>query len=219
MKLPIIITNFKAYERAYGRRALELAKIHEKVAKETGVNFVVAVQHTDIAFISSEVSIPVFAQHIDPISFGAGTGRILPEAVKEAGAKGTLINHSEYRVADISRIKKKIDRAEEVDLVTVVCAESLIEAEAFAKLNADFVAIEPPELIGGDISVSKANPDIIRDAVKSIGRDRVIVGAGIKTGEDVRIALKLGACGILLASGITKSEDPEMVLRDLVKGI
>lgn len=219
IKLPVIVTNFKAYELAIGKKAVELAKIHQKVSKELAVSIVVAVQHTDIALVSQAVSIPVFAQHIDAISFGASTGYVLPEAVKDAGACGSLINHSERYVGDIQKIKRKIERARDVGLICIVCAPNLTEAIAIANLEPDLIAIEPPELIGGDLSVSKANPDIIKDAVRCIPNVPVLVGAGIKNSEDVRIALKLGAKGVLLASGVAKAPDPEAVLRDLANGI
>lgn len=219
MKFPVIITNFKTYENAYGQKAVELAKIHEKVARDTGFTFMVAVQYTDITMVSQAVSIPVLAQHIDAVGFGSSTGYVLPEAVKAAGAAGTLINHSERHIGDIARIKRKIERAKEVSLITVVCAQNPTEAAAINLLKPDFVAVEPPALIGGDISVSKADPQIIKDSVAVVDSGKLLVGAGIKDGEDVRIALELGACGVLLASGVTKSLDPEKVLRDLVSKI
>jgi triosephosphate isomerase len=85
------------------------------------------------------------------------------------------------------------------------------------------VAVEPPELIGGDISVTKANPRIVEDtvdAVKEANRSvSVLCGAGIKTGADVKAALDLGADGVLLASGVVRAKDPRAALLDLVKYI
>lgn len=217
MKLPTIITNFKTYESATGDEALKLAKIHEKVAKEMGMSIAVAVQTADISRVASEVDIPIFAQHIDPVGFGSYTGHILPETVKQAGAFGTLLNHSEHRL-DREVLKDAISRAKEVGLYVVCCAEDPQEGKELLEFGPDLVAVEPPELIGGDISVCSASPDVIKGAVNLIG-DKVLVGAGVKNAEDVRVALKLGAKGVLLASGITKAEDPEEVLKDLAKGL
>lgn len=218
MDLPIIITNFKTYESATGDRALELAKIHEKVAKETGVNIGVAVQAVDLKMIASAVEIPVFAQHVDAVEYGAGTGHILPEAISKAGAVGTLLNHSERRI-NAGDLEKSIIRAKEAGLYVIVCAENADEGAEINKFNPDLIAVEPPELIGGDISVSTANPEIIKESVEKIGAGKVLVGAGVKTGNDVKIANELGGSGILLASGITKAENPEEVLKDLVSGL
>ena len=96
-------------------------------------------------------------------------------------------------------------------------------SKAAAQLVPDFVAVEPPELIGGDISVSKAQPELVKDsveAVKAVSPDvKVLCGAGVKNGEDVKSALELGAKGVLLASGVVKAKDAEAVMRDLIKGL
>jgi len=213
----MIITNFKTYESATGQRAIELAKIHEKAAKKTGVEIMVAVQPTDLMAVAKAVKIPVLAQHIDFVGMGGFTGHITAEAVKAAGAKGTLLNHSERRLPrDV--LAKSIKRAKELGLMTVVCAATPEEGATFLEFEPDLIAVEPPELIGGDISVSSAQPDIIKNAAKLIGKDKLLVGAGVKNGKDVKIALKLGAKGVLLASGVTKAKDPMAVLVDLAGG-
>lgn len=217
MNLPIIVTNFKTYESASGEKALILAKIHEKVAKETGASIAIACQAVDLQMIASQVSIPVFAEHFDNAGFGSFTGKITPEAIKASGAFGSLLNHSENRLR-LDVLEESIAFGKKLGLYIIACANSPESGKAVSAFNPDLIAIEPPELIGGDISVSNANPEIISDAVKLIGEGKVLVGAGIKTGEDVRKAMELGAVGVLLASGITKAKDPEAVLRDLVKG-
>lgn len=214
----MIIVNFKTYESATGEAALRLAKIHEEVANETGHSIGIAVQATDLWRICKEVSIPVYAQHIDPVEFGSATGHILPEAIKATGAIGTLLNHSERRL-ERTVLEASIKRAKEVGLKVIVCAKDPEEGESFLEFEPELIAVEPPELIGGDISVSTAQPEIIEHAAKLIGRDKLLVGAGVKNGKDVKIALQLGAKGVLLASGVTKAEDPKAVLRDLAAGL
>lgn len=214
----MIITNFKTYQSASAENAVNLAKIHQEVALETGADIRVAVQAIDLHRVAEAVNIPVMAQHIDPIGFGSHTGHILPEAVKAIGASGTLLNHSERRL-DKDTLQRAIERAKEVGLTTIVCAESPEEGASFLEFDPDFIAVEPPELIGGDISVSTSQPEIIEHAAKLIGKDKLLVGAGVKNGEDVKIAIKLGAKGVLLASGVTKAEDPKAVLMDLATGL
>ena len=82
----------------------------------------------------------------------------------------------------------------------------------------DYVAIEPPELIGSGIPVSKADPGIVRNSVAAVTDPnvKVLCGAGISKGEDVKAALELGTVGVLLASGVVKAKDPKAALRDLV---
>ena len=217
MAFPVLITNFKTYKSATGQKALELAKIHEKVAVESGVNIVIAVQNVDIRFISAHVSIPVLAQHFDPYPQGKNTGFTLAEALKEGGAAGSLLNHAEHKI-DHHILNEAIVKARELGLFTVVCAVDSVEANEVAAFRPDCIAVEPPSLIGGDVSVSKAAPHIIKESIGAVPHMPILVGAGVKNAEDVRIALQLGASGVLLASGITTAKDPEAVLRDLVKG-
>ncbi len=219
MDLPTIIVNFKIYEQAVGEQAVELAKIHERVAKETGASIAVAVNALDLEKVIQAVDIPVFAQHIDPVSYGSGTGKILPEHVKAMGAYGTLLNHAEYQVGD-GHLKDGIAKCKELGLFTVVCVNTPEKGKQIAEdYDPDLIAVEPPDLIGGDVSVSKADPKIIEDSVGLLGEGKVLVGAGIKNGEDVKIALSLGASGVLLASGVTKADDPYSVLADLAAGL
>jgi len=215
VRVPIILVNFKTYAEGTRKKALELAKICEKVGKETDVSVGVAPQLADISLVASTVSIPVFSQHIDPISYGSFTGHVLPEAVKEAGAVGTLINHSERRLklADIDAI---VSRTRENSLVSVVCSNNTAVSAAVAALKPDMVAVEPPELIGTGIPVSKAKPEVVSGTVEAVRRVNpdvtVLCGAGITRGEDVAAALRLGTRGVLVASGIVKAKDPYSVL-------
>jgi triosephosphate isomerase len=218
MKLPAIIVNFKTYESSTGEKALKLAKIHEKISKKTGKTIGVCVQAADIYRISKAVKIPVFSQSIDDVEFGAHTGHILPEAIKQAGAYGTLLNHSEKQVP-MDVLRNLIIKAKKVGLFTIVCANSPKKAAEIAKLNPDLIAVEPPELIGGDISVSKAKPEVIKKAALAVGKNKLLVGAGVKNNEDVKIAIKLGAKGILVASGVVQAKNPGEALLDLAKGL
>jgi len=213
---PMIIVNFKTYLESTGKRAIELARQAEKAAKETGANIIVVPQFVDLARVAEAVEIPVFAQHVDPIKPGNSTGHVLAEAVKEAGAVGTLINHSErqLRLIDIDAI---IALTKEKGLVSCVCANNPSVSAAVAAMHPNITSVEPPELIGSGISVSKAQPEIVTDTVKLVQKVdpkmTILCGAGISTADDVSIALKLGTRGVLVASGIVKAKDPYSVLR------
>ncbi|MCW4044084.1 MAG: triose-phosphate isomerase [Candidatus Bathyarchaeota archaeon] len=214
---PIIIVNFKTYLEATGRKAVELAEKAEKVTRETNVCIAVAPQFVDIARVAHAVEIPVFAQHIDPIKPGSCTGHVLAEAVKEAGAVGTLINHSE-RQLKLAHIDATVKLARETDLVSCVCVNNPSVSAAAATLKPDIVSIEPPELIGTGVAVSKAQPEVVTDTVKLVRGINpsvtILCGAGISRGEDVRVALKLKTQGVLVASGIVKAKDPYSILRE-----
>jgi len=222
LQVPIIIVNYKTYSEATGKKAVKLSKIAEEVSMESGVNVGVAPQFVDIASIADAVSIPVFSQHIDPITPGSFTGHILLESVKEAGAVGTLINHSERRLKmfDIEAI---ITKTRESDLVSVVCTNNAAVSAAAAALKPDMIAVEPPELIGTGIPVSKSKPEVVSgtvELVKRINPDVVtLCGAGITKGEDVTAALRLGTEGVLVASGIVKAKDPRKILLEFTEAI
>ncbi|UCC58533.1 MAG: triose-phosphate isomerase [Candidatus Bathyarchaeum sp.] len=222
LRVPIIIVNYKTYSEATGKKAVKLSKIAEEVSMESGVNIGVAPQFTDIASIADTVSIPVFAQHIDPIAPGSFTGHILLESVKEAGAIGTLINHSERRLK-LFNIEATVTKTRESGLASVVCTNNAGVSAAAAALKPDMIAVEPPELIGTGIPVSKAKPEVVSETVelvKSINPEVVtLCGAGITTGEDVAAALRLGTKGVLVASGIVKAKDPRKVLLEFSEAI
>jgi len=222
MRLPVIVLNFKVYPEVLGKRGWNLAKVCAKVAEDTGASIVIAPPLSDLAHIARLVHIPVFGQHADPAEAGAHTGWLPPEALLEAGAAGTLLNHSERKIPH-KNVAALIPRCEKLGLEVIACADDLREAEALARLAPDYVAIEPPELIGGEVSVTTANPEIVAGAVQRIhavsSSVSVLCGAGVKDRKDVRKALELGTVGVLLASGVVKAKDPEKALRDLVKGL
>lgn len=219
MDTPIVILNYKTYLESSGLNALNLAHDLESAAEESGITMVAAPQAADIYRISQEASLPIFAQHIDPISPGGHTGSNLIDTLIEAGVSGSLINHSEQRMklADIAEVVKL---CKDNNIESCVCTNNIETSKAVAALNPVAVAVEPPELIGTGIPVSQAQPEVVEDTVnevKAINKDiKVLCGAGITTGDDMKAAMDLGADGVLLASGIIKSENPKEALLDLV---
>ncbi|QGR20249.1 triose-phosphate isomerase [Stygiolobus azoricus] len=218
MKPPIILINYKAYENSYGEKGMEISKKIEKVSKEYGVPIIVSVPATMIYRLSKETELIVYAQHVDGLDHGAKTGSILPEMVKDAGGKGSLLNHSERRIR-LDEIHDAIIRMRKLGMESVVCVDRYELVHSMGILNPDAILIEPPELIGTGIAVSKAKPEVITRAVDEIKKVKgvyLIAGAGITSGEDVYKAIELGADGIGVASAVMKAKDPEKVVSDLV---
>lgn len=217
---PVVIVNYKLYAEATGARAVDLTKAIERASAGSRAVVAVAPQAADIHRVAASSSLPVLAQHVDALAPGSGTGHTLAEAVREAGAIGTLLNHAEHRLR-LADLGASLDRASRAGLVRVVCTDTIATTRAAAALHPDMVAIEPPELIGGDVSVTSADPGIVRgavDAAKAVApRVRVLCGAGVKTGDDLAAALRLGADGVLLASGVVKAMDPEGAMRALLE--
>lgn len=216
---PLILVNLKSYAETLGHKAEKLARTAEEVTRDTGVCIGLAPQFMDIRLVS-KFEIPVFSQHADPTQPGASTGHIPLESVLDAGAVGTIVNHSERRL-ELSDIEAVVERARSVGLMSVVCANSKKVGMAAASLGPEAVAIEPPELIGSGIAVSKAKPEIVSQSVESIKKiDRdvtVLCGAGISSGSDVYAAIRLGSSGVLVASGVVKAPDWKEVLLELAR--
>lgn len=219
IKLPLVVINFKTYPQASGERGLLLAQTCEAVAKEYGVSVAVAPQIPDLYPICRGVDIPVLSQHMDSVEPGQNTGHIVGETLVEIGCRGTLLNHSERRML-LADVEGAVRRAELLNLMSIVCTNNVMTSVAAAAMRPNAVAIEPPELIGTGVSVSKSKPEVVAGtvaAIRSVNKDVVILcGAGISNGEDVRAAIDLGTQGVLLASAVTKSNRPADVLRDLL---
>jgi triosephosphate isomerase len=213
----ILVVNTKHYEKATGRRSAEFfAQLPNSTAfKGWEIHYAVGPYDLHIANLFPEKSF--YAQHVDPIGYGAFTGKISMEMLVDSGIRGSLLNHSEFRL-DFQTIEKVVSKARSLNFNVIVCAENLAEVARFAEIGAPFVAYEPPELIGGSISVTTANPDIIEKAAIICEKKaaRLIVGAGIKTHSDVSTSLKLGAIGGLVASGVVLASNPALAITSLI---
>ncbi|ELY54157.1 triosephosphate isomerase [Natronococcus amylolyticus DSM 10524] len=210
-----VLVNLKTYPCD----PIEVAEAVSDVDDRTDARLAVAPQAAHLERVA-ETGVETWAQHVDPIDHGSNTGHTLAESVADAGADGTLINHSEQRLK-LADIDGSVRAAERADLETVVCANNPAQIGAAAALGPDAVAVEPPELIGTGTPVSQADPDVVEDAVDAASNVdsavSVLCGAGISTGDDVVAAGGLGAEGVLLASGVAKADDPAAALEDLVE--
>jgi triosephosphate isomerase (TIM) len=219
-KLPQLVVNFKAYPQTLGQKAVALAKAARKLEERSGVVVAVAPQALDLrACIATGAR--VYAQHFDKVLKPEATGWQSIASLKDAGCEGVLINHSEHRI-DPKDVPWFVEAAKNANLVLILCTKDASESASYAKAGPQVVAVEPPELIGGDISVTTADPDIVRRSVSAVAKAasgvQVLCGAGVKGGGDVARAIELGAYGILVASGVTKAPRPAEVLADLASG-
>ena len=221
---PILILNFKNYLEVAGRASIELAKAARQVSKSLDgrIKIVACPPQPALSLVKENVDIPVFAQHVDDAKEGSTTGYFIPEIAKTFGAQGSLINHSEHRIDRPETIQNLVDNLRKLQMVSVVCARSATEVADIARFKPDYIAIEPPELIGSGKAVSKENPAIVTDSIESAAKVsqevRVICGAGITDAADVRSALKLGAKGILVASGVIKANSWVDKITELASG-
>jgi len=207
-KGPFII-NLKNYMEISGQKALSITKDAERVSQRLGTRIMISPPQPLLAWVAKNTNLEIVSQHVDPNLIGPSTGFSIPEMVKESGAIGSLINHSEHPV-DIIIITEILKRMRSLNLVSVVCAKNFNELKIVGKLEPDYIAIEPPELIGTKRSISTEKPSLISESFQYLSsngiKSKLICGAGINTPEDVRIALDLGSEGILAASSIVKSD-------------
>ncbi len=208
-----LVVNFKGYAQSTGNGAIALAAKLSSVSK----GIILAPQFFDIREIS-KLGNPVFAQHVDPVGYGSRTGMVIPEAVRLAGGVGSIISHSEHRM-HLDDIKKAVERCREAGLQSLVCVPDVETEKEVIAFEPDMIAIEPPELIGSGISVSRARPELIEEAASNSGGIELLCGAGISSGKDVERAIELGANGVLVASAIVKSNSPESMALEMVKAL
>ena len=211
----MIIINFKTYPQATGEKAVELAKICQEVTGETGVKIIIGVQTADIYRVSLKVKIPVFAQHFEPLKPGRNTGWTTALSLKQSGASGVFLNHSEHPYPpNFVELEKAVKMAKEEKLEVLVFASNLEIAKRIDKLNPDYIALEEPSLVSGESAMIE-KPElkhvikVFSQSIKSFS----LIGAGIRTRQDVIKSLKMGVKGVAFSSGFVKSDDPKIVLQ------
>ena len=213
-----LIVNFKNYPEVIGRGSLDLARAVESAADSAGIEGIVSPPLPMLSLVASEVEVKVFSQTVGSRTGDRTTGEVLPEAVKAAGASGTVLNHSESRRTP-AELRRLVPRVQSLGLSVCLCSQTPVEAARLAELSPKFMAIEPPELIGSGVAVSRAKPELVSRTVSALRKSgyggKVLCGAGIVTGEDVAKAVELGADGVLVASSVVKARDWAAKVREL----
>jgi triosephosphate isomerase len=217
----MFIINCKNYEEISGDKIKKFVKIAEQVSKKYKVKIAISPPQHLIGLVSNS-SIPILAQHVDNSKIGSTTGFIIPELLKKSKVKGSLINHSEHRISS-KEIEKLVLKLKELKMISIVCVKDIPEVKKYLKINPDFIAIEPPELIGSGKAVSTEKPDLIQKAASIVNnsknKTKLLCGAGIVSGEDVAKSVELGSKGILVASGIIKAKNWNKIISEFAKAL
>ncbi len=214
----LVLLNFKNYPEALGNKALKLAK---KVAKVKKADYQIALAPSMLTIkeIARKVSLPIFAQHTDHVTSGAHTGRICAEELRLIGVKGTLLNHSERKIP-FNHLKEIVKLCKEKKLQVIICASNLTEIRKVIDFDPDYLAYEPKELIGGDLSITTAKPELLLEAIEMVKetnpRTKFLCGAGIRSKEDIGNALLLGANGVLISHAVVRSKNPKQFLESIL---
>jgi len=217
----MFVVNCKNYEEIAGDKIVKFVKTAEKISKKYKVKIAICPPQHLIGLVAKS-SIPIFAQHIDGSKVGSTTGFVIPELLKKSKVNGSLINHSEHRIPS-KEIEKLILKLKELKMTSILCVKDVAEVKKYVKLNPDYIAIEPPELIGSGKAVSKEKPELIAKAASIVNdsknKTKLLCGAGIVSGEDVAKAAELGSEGILVASGIIKAKNWDKVISEFAKAL
>lgn len=218
IKTPFFVVNPKSY--LYGDESLQLALIADNLAKKYGVEIFFTAPFADLANIKAHTkNLKVTAQHMDALVPGRGMGLVLPESLKGAGVEAVFLNHAEHSLK-LSDLVKTIKRAKELEIITIVCADSLVEAMAIAKLGPDILLCEPTDLIG---TGKTSDSDYITETttkIKAINENILVMQAsGISTAEDVYRAISYGADGTGGTSGILNAPDRGLRLEEMIQAI
>lgn len=204
----------------YGKQVLDLAKAADIAAKKYDVNIIFTASYADIRMVAEETeNLFVFAPHMDPIPIGRGVADVLPESIKAAGAVGVMLNHCEKPIS-LSVLRQTIMRADQIGLLSIVCADSIAEAKAIALFEPNIIVVEPTELIGtgktSDLDLVLAS--IV--AVKSINSEILVLhAAGISSGKDVYNVIYAGAEATGSSSGIVKAPDSAAMVDEMIHAV
>lgn len=213
---PFFIFNPKSY--LYGEELLEFVDVAEDLSSKKEVTIFLTAPYADLHAVSQKSkNVIVTAQHMDSLKPGQGMGHILPESLYAAGVRATFLNHAENPML-LSDLSKAIERANELGILTIACADSIQEAKAIAMLNPDIILCEPTELIGTGQTSDDDYIEKTNKAIKDINPDILVMqAAGISTADDVFRTISLGADGTGCTSGIVKAEKPKQMLIDMVE--
>ena len=204
----------------FGDQILDLARIADEAAAKYDVRVIYTTPYADIRRVAENVkNLYVFAPHMDDIPVGRGLACVLGESLKAAGAVGVMLNHAE-RPLPSSTLVRTLNRARELDLMTIVCADSMDETRAVAQMHTDLMITEPTELIGtgqaADLSYVKTSVDAIKAIDPNIG---ILVGGGISNGTDVYNTIMAGADATGSSSGIVKAADPGAMVHEMLAAL
>jgi triosephosphate isomerase len=217
----LLIINLKNYLETSGNNTIKLVNDAEKVSEKLEIEIIISPPQPSLALIANQTKLKVISQHVDLKKPGSTTGFYVPEIIEKVGAAGSLINHSEHTI-EIEDIKQIIEKLKGLGLSSFVCVKTSDELKEVVEFEPDYIAIEPPELIGTQKSISTEKPFLIRECSNIVNsknhRSKLICGAGINKKEDVKTALGFGAKGILVSSSITKASNWHEKIFELASG-
>lgn len=206
----------------YGEEAVELAQFADGLVEKYRVNILFTAQYMDLESIACNTEhLIVLAQHMDAMEPGRGLGGILPEAVKATGADGVMLNHAEKPLT-LGILHRTIQRAKELGLMSVVCADTPEEALAVTHFEPEIILVESPALIGTGKRTKEDMAEVqkINESIWRLDPEiRILHAAGISDETDVYGVIACGAQATGSTSGIMKADDPYVMTEKMVAAV
>lgn len=218
IRTPYFEIGIKNY--VYGDDVLELAKVADAAAKKYDIDVLFIVPCVELRrVVENTENLIVLAPYMDTLRPGRGMADILPEGLKAAGAQGVVVNHCEKPMS-LPQIKKTIDRANELDMLSFACSDSIAEARAIAELHPDIINPEPTDIIG---SGTASDMSYVMESVKAIKAidPNILVeqAAGITKGQQVYDFIMAGSDAAGSASGIFNAKDPYAMVDEMIAAV
>lgn len=216
----MIILNLKTYEESTGEKAFRLldalVSLQQK-QPEVSKYIYTAPAMIDLWMIKSKYPmLNIISQHVDFANAGSTTGWTPAENLMKLGVEYSVLNHSEHRVWN-EDIVENIKNVQAKGLKLIVACENLDEAQKLLEANPYAIALESKELIGTGKSITSLMPDSVMKFIEMCkGKTKLVIGAGVSTGEDIQSGLNMGAEGFILASAFVKATDPELKAQELL---
>lgn len=218
LRVPFLIVNPKSY--IYGEESIQLAKQVDSLSAEFDIDVIFTAQLVDIErIVHSTKKLFVTAQHMNGLSAGRGMGKILPDSIKNVGADAVVLNHAENPMT-VYELEAAMRRADELGLLTVVCADTVLQSKAIAQLDPDVMICEPTSLIGTGTTSDDEYIIETTKAVKQVNDNILVIqAAGVTTGEDVYRVVKQGADGSGGTSGILNAPSRKEKINEMMEAL
>ena len=215
---PFFSVNPKAY--LFGNELLDLAIEADRLATAYDIDVFFTGQLIDLPAVKANTkNLIVTAQHMDYLRPGRGMGSVLPEALVESEVQAVSLNHVEKPLS-LNVLASTIERANEVGLITIVCADSAKEVAAVAQLKPDVIVCEQRKLIGTGVTTDEEYMTVTTKIVRSVDKNiKVVQAAGIKNGDDVYRLIKNGSDGTGSSSGIALNPSRNAILKEMILGL
>jgi triosephosphate isomerase len=198
----------------------QLLAVAQRHSQQCGVALIATLPVTEIE--PARLLFPdlyLFAQHMDPDRPGRSVGRVIAEALADAGADGVMLNHADHQMR-LDQVAAAVERAKANGLMTLACAADERDAAFIAALSPDILLYEPRAMIGHGGGARRPWIPQINALVRAIAPRTLIMHAGgVATPEDARNVIRAGAAGTGATSAIVQARDRGEIIEGFLSAV